>query len=191
MALCIFFCAPIIINVILFFDTEPADKIGLVYTLGTLYFLVSFMTLTCMYSTVTLNFVWNFYKYHRMEFHKHIKRIGILYTATILSSLYGIFYISSMFYLLLCVNNGFTQSGNGAFLEWVEVFLDKDMSNGMCEPIVQTYTRVIESERILQTLYMSLNLSILIPVFTFLLLDKPHDCFVCLGKDPDRIYSIF
>lgn len=31
----------------------------------------------------------------------------------------------------------------------------------------------------------------LAPFLTFYLLDKPHDCFVCLGKDPDRIYSSF
>ena len=31
----------------------------------------------------------------------------------------------------------------------------------------------------------------LLPVLTFYVLDAPHDCFACLGKDPDRIYSIF
>ena len=30
-----------------------------------------------------------------------------------------------------------------------------------------------------------------LPVFwAFFLLDNPHDCFRCLGKDPDRIFSI-
>ena len=27
-------------------------------------------------------------------------------------------------------------------------------------------------------------------IWAFFLLDKPHDCFRCLGKDPDRIFSI-
>ena len=31
----------------------------------------------------------------------------------------------------------------------------------------------------------------LLPFVIFFLLDRPHDCFVCLGKDPDRIYSVF
>ena len=31
----------------------------------------------------------------------------------------------------------------------------------------------------------------LLPIITFLLFDNPHDCFICLGKDPDRIYSSF
>ena len=30
---------------------------------------------------------------------------------------------------------------------------------------------------------------LILPVLLFMLLDDPHDCFVCLGKDPDRIYS--
>ena len=33
------------------------------------------------------------------------------------------------------------------------------------------------------------DLMILLPVATFLVLNNPHDCFACLGKDPDRIYS--
>ena len=35
------------------------------------------------------------------------------------------------------------------------------------------------------------NVSCLIPVLTFLVLDRPHDCFRCVAKDPDHIYSIF
>ena len=30
----------------------------------------------------------------------------------------------------------------------------------------------------------------LLPVVAFLLLNDPHDCFRCLGKDPDRVFSI-
>ena len=31
----------------------------------------------------------------------------------------------------------------------------------------------------------------LIPFVIYFLLQKPHDCFVCLGKDPDRRFSMF
>ena len=27
--------------------------------------------------------------------------------------------------------------------------------------------------------------------FAYFWLNEPHDCYVCLGKDPDRIYSSF
>ena len=35
------------------------------------------------------------------------------------------------------------------------------------------------------------NCFILLPVVVFFLLDQPHDCFICLGKDPDAIYSTY
>ena len=38
---------------------------------------------------------------------------------------------------------------------------------------------------------LTMDMSILIPVIVFVVLDEPHDCFVCLGKDPERVYSIF
>ena len=31
----------------------------------------------------------------------------------------------------------------------------------------------------------------LFPIWAFLTLDTPHDCYRCIGKDPDRIYSIY
>ena len=37
-----------------------------------------------------------------------------------------------------------------------------------------------------------LNLTIALLIMVLILGQKSHDCFVCLGKDPDRIcYSIF
>lgn len=38
---------------------------------------------------------------------------------------------------------------------------------------------------------LGVDLSMLLPVVAFLLLNKPHDCYACLGKDPDRIYSSY
>ena len=32
---------------------------------------------------------------------------------------------------------------------------------------------------------------LILPLGVFLALNDPHDCFVCLGRDPDRIYSTF
>ena len=31
----------------------------------------------------------------------------------------------------------------------------------------------------------------LLPVWAFLAFTEPHDCYKCLGKDPDRNFSIF
>ena len=114
------FCLPIMLNIMIK-CIQRSNVVDGVDVLGTLYFLVSFITLTCMYSAVTLNFTRNLYKYHRMEYGRHIKRIVIIYTATILSSLYGIFYTGSIFYLLICINNGVTDSKNTAFFDYVTV----------------------------------------------------------------------
>ena len=35
------------------------------------------------------------------------------------------------------------------------------------------------------------DLVILLPVLVFIALDQPHDCFMCLGKDPDHEFSIY
>ena len=35
------------------------------------------------------------------------------------------------------------------------------------------------------------NFVIMTPVLFLFLLDQPHDCFKCFGKDPDRIFSSY
>lgn len=40
-------------------------------------------------------------------------------------------------------------------------------------------------------LFMAFDMVLLSPLALFLFLHEPHDCFVCHGKDPDRIYSSY
>ena len=35
------------------------------------------------------------------------------------------------------------------------------------------------------------NIAYMLSVLVYFALNEPHDCYVCLGKDPDRIYSSF
>ena len=35
------------------------------------------------------------------------------------------------------------------------------------------------------------DLTILLPVWIYIAFDRPHDCYRCLGKTPDKVYSIF
>lgn len=39
--------------------------------------------------------------------------------------------------------------------------------------------------------FFSFDVILLSPIALFLFLNEPHDCFVCHGKDPDRIYSSY
>ena len=32
---------------------------------------------------------------------------------------------------------------------------------------------------------------LMLPVVTYFMLNEPHDCYMCYGKDPDRVYSSF
>ena len=34
-------------------------------------------------------------------------------------------------------------------------------------------------------------MNFLLPVIAFFIFNTPHDCYTCLGKDPDRNYSIY
>ena len=36
-----------------------------------------------------------------------------------------------------------------------------------------------------------MTMFLLLPVVAYFLLNEPHDCYMCYGKDPDRVYSIF
>jgi len=40
-------------------------------------------------------------------------------------------------------------------------------------------------------LFLFGDLVTFLPIVVFLGLNKPHDCYACLGKDPDRIYSSY
>ena len=139
-------------------------------TINALYFSVSYITLTCMYSSVAINFTWNMYKYHRFEFLKHIKRMAILYIATIVSSLYGCIYTTIMSYIMMCLNNGLIESNPPAFYETNSLFFDTD-AGSICPVIVAKFADILTKQKVIQTLYLSLNFSILLPVFMFLLLD--------------------
>ena len=67
-------------------------------------------------------------------------------------------------------------------------------SGGICVIMIDGFTTQLDSEfakRRFSLIYFVINVLQLFPFLMFFLLDQPHDCFVCLGKDPDRIYSRF
>jgi len=39
--------------------------------------------------------------------------------------------------------------------------------------------------------YLGFIVAELLPFVFYFAFNKPHDCFKCLGKDPDRRFSIF
>ena len=62
--------------------------------------------------------------------------------------------------------------------------------NSLCAYVHEvTNNSRIGTDSILGDLYF--DLVTIIPFWAFLLFRNPHDCFKCLGKDPERNYSKF
>ena len=87
------------------------------------------------------------------------------------------------FWQLICVKA--KQLGNLAMYE------KGDSSDNFCAEIDKSTINWARSSLEFSQLQLMYDLTVLLPVVTFLLFDDPHDCFACLGKDPDRIYSSF
>ena len=127
------------------------------------------------------------YRYHRLEFYNHRKRIiALLFTTS--ASLLLLFIFAVMgFYLTFCM----------AEISEMHVGEDGDKeaafeSDGICGWYTDGFENVLLSDNSKQYLSLMFFLTIaieLVPLLAFFALDQPHDCFVCLGKDPDRIYS--
>ena len=45
--------------------------------------------------------------------------------------------------------------------------------------------------RYFDLMFLSNDLMQILQIIAFLIFNNPHDCYKCLGKDPDRIYSRF
>ena len=56
--------------------------------------------------------------------------------------------------------------------------------------VYDKYAKDIDQKLFTTSLTIFLLL-VLLPVLMFLAFDDPHDCFTCIGKDPDRKYSRF
>ena len=62
------------------------------------------------------------------------------------------------------------------------------VDQGICTAIIVGGTI---SDKRFSTLQTINDIAVLLPIIVFFLLDQPHDCFTCLGKDPDHLYSSF
>ena len=133
------------------------------------------------------------YKYHRLEYYNHRKsKIALLLTT----------YVSIMILFGLIVCAFYTSICMAAHEEWhkdspeAAAFYDLDDKQlpqvGICTFYVGEWLREAESEynkRNMSLIYFGMTLLELIPFLAFFIFNRPHDCFICLGKDPERIYS--
>ena len=105
----------------------------------------------------------------------------ILFIATEISIIAQLWELGFKFYLSYC-ENGYLKDDGAVWAKDEE---------GLCNYFYTDLDEKADDPQWVAGGLEWMNLMMLLPVTLFLLLDNPHDCFVCLGKDPDRIYSIF
>ena len=132
---------------------------------------LSFCTQEYLFGATT--FILSMYQSHRYEFKRHIVPFSVLSVAVIaslLSSLSGYYFITIVSGCLI------TQTHMGI-----------EQSVELCLGIFK-----IKPDANLSTkLYFLYIMFELLPFIFFFILNKPHDCFICLGKDPNRRFSMF
>ena len=68
---------------------------------------------------------------------------------------------------------------------------DGSDDNSLCNLISKLIGDYIGDPRLHTYAYAIMQSLLLLPINVFFAFNDPHDCFVCLGKDPDRKYSRF
>ena len=150
-----------------------------------LYFIVSWSTLTSIYSSTLLAMLHAIWRFHRYEFYRHWRRILLVYATTMFSTIAVLVYAVYNLYFLLCSADFISKTFTFAFYNPFTPYV------GICYPVLWFSEKMAASLGDFAAFNLTMDMSCLIPVIVFVVLDKPHDCFVCLGKDPERVYSIF
>ena len=68
---------------------------------------------------------------------------------------------------------------------------DDPDNSGICNYFIEKFQTEWGDQNLTAFGIYVYNMIIMLPVIVFFLLDQPHDCFTCLGKDPDHIYSTY
>ena len=117
--------------------------------------------------------IYTMYSLHRFEFKRHACRMVLLFMAISVS----ILNLLLRFYFIIVVSSCLIAQENMG----VERRLD------LCFHIFP----VGLGPDLAATLYTVFIMFELLPFLFYFVLNKPHDCFICLGKDPDRRFSKF
>ena len=115
-----------------------------------------------------------------------MRRMLIVFVATTSSLVFVILFEISLFYTYLCTYGSVVKSD-----DYPAMFEAGNPSVSICEVFTEYQISLFGTKNKTGIVLWLLDLAILIPSLTFFAINKPHDCFVCLGKDPERIYSRF
>ena len=130
-----------------------------------------------VYFWSNLKSMYRMYVEHRLEFRKHICNLTCLHLMTLVA-LVNMIYASVLWQgIWMCKIEQDKFQG---------VDLDED---SICVKYLNVKYREADVYSMLS--WVQNIILELFPIWSFLLFYKPHDCFRCLGKDPDRIFSSF
>ena len=125
------------------------------------------------------------YKLHRYEFNRHACNLISMYSIILFSLVYQVCGFYTVTVIAACVQVDYN-------LDYDDPS-DLEKLNEMADVCHSTFTFDIldhpQSQAAL--VYFIFIVASLLPFLSYFWLHEPHDCFTCVGKDPDRRYSIF
>ena len=116
-------------------------------------------------------------KLHRYEYHQHACRLIGLQVAIIISLSYAVLGFYSVTLAAGCV---WSES------KYLPDEMTQHASNDICFSIFN-----INGSPTPPLTYLGFIVAELLPFVFYFWLNNPHDCFHCVGKDPDRRFSVF
>lgn len=172
---CVF--APCLVVLLTPFLTSEIEST--VYAYVAIYYVCLVNHTLVVYTHLAWLFISEMRNYHRSAYKNHISSLFWLFIATVicLCCLLG-------YQVCFCLNVLCTRESREYGIEEDDLIKVKE---GICTYLGTnhfTFETLAAAEIIWTTL-------ILVSILAFFVLDTPHDCYVCLGKDPDRIYSGF
>ena len=115
------------------------------------------------------------FKRHKYEYKRHAVRLISLQCIILFSLTYAVIGFYSVTLVSACLSSETN-------------YLEAGERNDFC---VMVFTITNVSPRQASLTYLCFIIAELLPFVFFFSLNDPHDCFSCLGKDPDRRYSVF
>ena len=139
-----------------------------------------------MYFWTQLNLCYLMWTKHRFEFWRHSYNMIALLIVTPVST-----WISSIFswlWLLRTICDGDENMLNESLKD--AGIVNDCMATGLCNAVLERFNdrKYGFFSSPWQAGYSFFSI---LPFLTFLILNKPHDCYRCVGKDPERKYSKF
>ena len=139
--------------------------LGILWNTVNIFFLVS---LLIAYMYINIGLLVAMHRRHRLEFKEHI------------------------WWQAACIAGTFLVTFNLISVDTIWLLVDACLvkKNSQCRKVRVFFKDPDFGTRSLNGIFFS-DCSQLIAIWAFLIFNRPHDCFECLGKDPQRNYSMF